>query len=549
MKCSFLRIVASALLLAHGAVAAAQVVLTTSGQVQGAEENGATVYKAIPFAAPPVGSLRWRPPQAPASWTGIRNGEFSPVCPQQGSYPTDAPPEANSEDCLYLNVWAPAATTARGMGKRLPVMVWIYGGSLQNGSASTPLYAGDVLASHGVLVVTANYRLGVFGFLAHPELTQESEHQSSGNYGLLDQIAALRWVQQNIAAFGGDPNRVTVFGQSSGSISVSALIASPLARGLFHRAIGQSGGLFEPMELASDLNLQGAEQAGMRFMARAGATSLAALRAKPVDELTDIAFGPSIIVDGYVLPTTPYDAHLRNEHNKVPVLVGYNTEEGQEFVAGRKITVENFTAELERSFPSFLVRLTAPKPGQTDADAATNAIAYQRDIRFGWSMWTWARLASRESDTGAWLYQFSQPTPFPTDSPQANWGAAHGSEMPYVFGHLDQKSWHWTDNDRQLSSLMTAYWIHFAKYGDPNGEGLPTWPKFSAEAPMAMDLGATVAPKLLATDGTLEKLDRVYGTARWLLKNGLALSIVIGALVAALFVWLVIRVRKRRRTA
>lgn len=330
----------------------AQVIETTAGQVRGVQEGAVAIYKGIPYAKPPVGELRWRAPQPPMPWSGIRSADrFPPACPQHGSYPRDAPPETASEDCLYLNVWKPLDAAE----EKLPVMLWIHGGNLRNGSASIPLYNGDQLARHGVIVVTANYRLGVLGFLAHPELTKEAGHQSSGNYGLMDQIATLAWIQRNISAFGGDPDNVTVFGQSSGSISISALISSPLAKGLFHRAIGQSGGLFEPMEFANNLKLEGAEMAGQSFMVRADTNSLEALRSKSVSELLEVPFSANIIVDGYVLPQTPFNTHHRKEHNRIPVLIGYNADEGQEFIADRTITTTNFTEELERHFPSFMV--------------------------------------------------------------------------------------------------------------------------------------------------------------------------------------------------
>ena len=342
------------------------MVETTGGLVRGVEEGEVTIYRGIPFAEAPLGPLRWAAPRPPTPWAGIRDAlTLPPACPQHGSYPRDAPPESTREDCLYLNIWRPLAVEE----EPLPVMLWIHGGGLTHGSASVPLYAGDHLAREGVMVVTANYRLGVLGFLAHPALTRESGHQGSGNYGLMDQIAALTWIQQNISAFGGDPDRVTVFGQSSGAISISALLSSPLAKGLFHRAIGQSGGLFEPMEFANDLKLEGAELAGERFMARAGATSLDELRGTPASELLEIPFRANIILDGHVLPRSPYEAHLRNEHGPIPVLVGYTADEGQEFIADRVITPANYAGELQRHFPGFLVRLAAPDPGSTDQEA------------------------------------------------------------------------------------------------------------------------------------------------------------------------------------
>ena len=256
--------VSAAMLMAwqRSATALGSPVATESGLVEGTDSHGVRLFAGLPFAAPPVGDLRWRAPQPPASWSGVRAADhFSPICPQHGAYPEDSPPEPSSEDCLYLNLWVPQrAPDARAA--TLPVMVWIYGGGLMNGSASTPLYAGDQLARQGVIVVTVNYRLGALGYLALPELTAESDHHVSGNYGLLDQIAALAWVHRNIEAFGGDPARVTVFGQSSGSISISALTTSPLAAGLFQRAIGESGGLFEPLQLSAGFSRSGPESGG-----------------------------------------------------------------------------------------------------------------------------------------------------------------------------------------------------------------------------------------------------------------------------------------------
>src|ERR1700739_2524817 len=266
----------------------AQQVRTESGTVSGVRANGLSVYKGIPFAAPPVGDLRWRPPVHAASWSGTRKADaFAPACMQVGvSMPGETPP-AVSEDCLYLNIWTPAKTAH----DPLPVIVCIYGGGYINGSASMPLYWGDRLAQKGVIVVTIAYRLGPLGFLALPELTRESPQRSSGNYGLMDQIAALGWIQRNIAAFGGDPKRVTIAGQSSGAMSVSMLMASPRAKGLFQRAIGESGGLFEPLQLAPKYLLANAEHDGEKYAASLSAASLKDLRRLPAAQLTGNAGG------------------------------------------------------------------------------------------------------------------------------------------------------------------------------------------------------------------------------------------------------------------
>jgi para-nitrobenzyl esterase len=509
-------VVAALVWLAVGSTKAATTpVQTESGLVEGIQDSGVVVYRGIPYAKPPLGSLRWREPQATQSWSGVRKADrFSPVCMQSGSYPPDAPTEPSSEDCLYLNVWTPVPEE----GQTRPVMFWIYGGGLQNGSSSTPLYAGDKLAQKGVIVVTANYRLGVFGFLAHPDLTKESEHKSSGNYGLLDQIAALRWVQRNIAAFGGDPHRVTLFGQSSGSISISALVTSPLTRGLFQRVIGQSGGLFEPLEMMSDFKLEGAEQAGRRFVAQTGAATLDALRRKPAAEVMTTSFNAHPIIDGYVLTQTPYDAYRNHQGTSLPLLVGSNADEGQSFIAGRTVTVENFKRTLTDDFPSVLVRLIGPEPGATNTTARASAATFNRDMRFRWDMWTWARLAA-EDRSRVFLYEFSRAPPYPAGSKYAGWGASHGMEMPYMFDHLDQQGLPWAPEDHALAFTMSTYWSNFAKFGNPNGPGLPPWPVFESSNRQLMLLGDTIRPGPVSHEGDLKRIDRVYSAVRFILRN------------------------------
>jgi para-nitrobenzyl esterase len=347
-------------------VSVATPVRIDSGLLEGMQENGVLVFKGVPFAAPPIGPLRWRAPQAPAAWPGIRSAnQFAPICMQHGSYPEDAPPERMSEDCLYLNIWVPPHAS----GGPLPVMVWIYGGGLMNGSASTPLYAGDMLANKGVIVVTANYRLGVLGFLAHPDLSRESPQHVSGNYGLLDQLAALRWVHRNIGAFGGDPARVTVFGQSSGSISISALTTSPLAKGLFQRAIGESGGLFEPVDLAPGFKLVDAEQDGRAFVAKSGARSLEDLRAMPAEDVIKTRFNPHLIIDGYALSRAPYDAYREGQQNDVDLLIGSNAREGQLFLADQTITAANLHKVLDNDFSHPIVSLIGPGSVADDEQA------------------------------------------------------------------------------------------------------------------------------------------------------------------------------------
>lgn len=517
---------------------------TASGLVSGVTSDGLIVFKGIPFAAPPVGDLRWRAPRPVTPWTGVRKADrFPPECMQTGSYPPDAPPEATSEDCLYLNIWKPVIAD----NTKLPVMVWIYGGGLANGSASTLLYAGDMLARKGVIVVTLNYRLGVFGFLADPALTKESPHHSSGNYGLLDQIVALKWIHDNIAAFGGDPDRVTVFGQSSGSISISALTASPLTKGLFQRAIGESGGLFEPMNLAPQLTLAGAEQQGQRFMTRAGADSLQALRKLSAAKLLKTPFTPGLIIDGYAITHPPYDVYRDGKQHDVALLIGSNADEGQIFITGHKITPGNLDQELERDgFPDIVVKLLGPRIPATDQEARTAAASFNKDMRFRWDMWTWANLATQNNRQKVFFYQFDRSPPFPKDSIYAGLGATHGMEMPYVFGHLDLRPAAWTADDRRLSETMLTYLTNFAKYGDPNGAGLPVWPEYTRQNPQLMYLGREIKPGPVKNEAALVRISHFYATARFVMSHVYSILAVVVLLLILLITGVVVIVRRWR---
>ena len=525
-------------------VSVATPVRIDSGLLEGVQENSVLVFRGIPFAAPPIGPLRWRAPQAPAAWSGIRSAnQFAPICMQHGSYPEDAPPERMSEDCLYLNIWVPPHAS----GGPLPVMVWIYGGGLMNGSASTPLYAGDMLANKGVIVVTANYRLGALGFLAHPDLSRESPQHVSGNYGLLDQLAALRWVHRNIGAFGGDPARVTVFGQSSGSISISALTTSPLAKGLFQRAIGESGGLFEPVDLAPGFKLVDAEQDGKAFVAKSGARSLEDLRAMPAEDVIKTRFNPHLIIDGYALSRAPYDAYREGQQNDVDLLIGSNAREGQLFLADQTITAANLHKVLDNDFSHPIVSLIGPGSVADDEQARAAFVTFEGEMRFGWDMWAWARL---QADTGkrlVYLYRFTQSSPYRPGHKYFGWGASHGMEMPYAFDHLDQQGLPWTPADRRLASAMSTYWTNFAKSGNPNGAGLPAWPAFTTSNPQAMLLGETIAPGSVPDVSDLRRINRLYWTARFATRHTYLIIAVIALCLIALCVGIVKLIRRRYR--
>ena len=484
-----------------------------SGAIEGTREQDVTVYKGVPFAQPPIGALRWREPLPAGSWSGVRQTtSFAPACMQTGtSMPGEAPP-ITDEDCLYLNIWTPASAP----GSRLPVLVWIYGGGFTNGSASMPLYWGDALARKGIVVVTVAYRTGAFGFLAHPQLTAESIHHSSGNYGLLDQIAALKWVQRNIAAFGGDASRVTVAGQSAGAMSVSILMASPLTRGLFQRAIGQSGGFFEPVQLAPRFMLANAERDGVAFAQAAGANSLDALRRLPAAALLKADAGniSHPVIDHLVTPETPFEVFSAGRQHDVPLLVGTNAEEARALVDVTKVTASTFAAGIQKSFGQLPPELLAAYPFTTDEQARQARIAFETDLRFGWDVWAWARLHASHKAQPVYVYRFAHTPPFPLSSPYANWGASHFAELWYVFSHLNQQPWKWAAQDHHLADVMSSYWVNFIKTGNPNAETIPRWPAFNGVKGPVHILEAQPHVGEIQRLNALQVFDAVYAKLR-----------------------------------
>jgi para-nitrobenzyl esterase len=495
------------------AVAGASAVEIDAGEIEGVRDGDLAVYKGVPFAAPPVGPLRWREPQAVAPWTGSRTADrFAPACMQQGvSMPGETPP-ATSEDCLYLNVWTPAVDASA----KLPVLVWIYGGGFSNGSASMPLYWGDNLARRGIVVVTVAYRIGAFGFLAHPELTRESVHHASGNYGLMDQIAVLRWVQRNIAALGGDPARITIAGQSAGSMSVSILMASPQAKGLFARAIGESGGFFEPVQLAPGFLLANAEHDGEAFARSLGAGSLAALRQLPADKILagQMPSGPHPVIEPYVLPQPPYDVFAAGRQNDVSLLLGANAQEARALVDVTNVKAATFEADIAKSFGPLPPPLFAAYPHATDNDARRSRLDFEGDLRFRWDMWAWARLQSATGKNRIYFYRFDQSPPFPQNSARAGWGASHFAELWYVFDHLDQEPWRWTSADRRVAAAISSYWVNFVKTGNPNAPGLTAWPEFKSGSGPALTLANPIAVHDVADLQRLQVFDAVYARLR-----------------------------------
>jgi para-nitrobenzyl esterase len=484
------------------------------GRVEGTAADGLTVYKGIPFAAPPVGALRWRAPQPAPAWQGVRKADqFAPGCMQSMGGP---PPSGMSEDCLYLNVWTPAKSPK----DRVPVLVWIYGGGFNGGATSSPVTSGEKLAQRGVVLVSIAYRVGVFGFYAHPELSAESPHHVSGNYGLLDMIAGLRWIQRNIAVFGGDPKRVTIFGESAGGIAVSMLCASPLAKGLFQGAISQSGGSFGPFGKTPSPGenmrvLADAEVSGIGFAKSAGASSLPELRALPAEKLLDVVRGQRgmawPIVDGWVIPGDQYKLYETGRFNDTPILVGYNSDEGASFWPPR--TPEEYITNTRKRYGEYADRLLKAYPTATDSVPKT-ARDLARDSAFGWHTWVWARLQSQRGKGKAYYYYFDQHPENPAGSPNAGHGAHHGADVAYVFEHLEDTHYPITAADQRISDAMAAYWTNFAKRGDPNGQGLPAWPAFSDSNPAVMYFAGTPHTGPVPSAESLRVLDSYFAWRR-----------------------------------
>jgi para-nitrobenzyl esterase len=486
--------------------------LTESGTITGVREDGLSVFKGVPFASPPVGELRWRPPAPVTPWMGSRKADvFAPACMQTGvSMPGETPP-AVSEDCLYLNIWTPANKPS----EHLPVIVWIYGGGYINGSASMPLYWGDRLAHKGVIVVDIAYRLGPLGFLAHPALSRESPQRSSGNYGLMDQIAALEWIHRNIAAFGGDPKNVTIAGQSAGAMSVSILMSSPLAKGLFQRAIAESGGLFEPFQLAPKYLLANAELEGEKYTVSLGATSLQQLRQLPAARLTGNADGTvHPVIEPYVLPALPYETFASGQQNDVPLPLGSNADEARSLTDVTQVKAATFDSDLEHSDGQLPPQLVAAYPYTNDEQAKHARLGLERDLRFGWDMWAWARLQAGTGHNSVHYYLFRQQPPFPAGSTYEGWGASHFAELWYVFDHLSQEPWRWSTADQKLAGEISSYWVNFAKSGDPNGPDIPMWPAFTNADNRVLYLGDPIIVGGVANIDGLRVFDAVYNSVR-----------------------------------
>lgn len=486
---------------------------TLIGQAVGKHHKIQT-YKGIPYALPPVGDRRWRPAEPAPNWVGERLAtQFAPSCVQlpydensffyRPNYPT-------SEDCLYLNVWSPLDAD-----KPLPVMVWIYGGALTRGSSSIDTYDGTALAKKGVVVVTINYRLGIFGHFAHPDLSAESEHGVSGNYATTDQLQALHWVQKNIAAFGGDPKNVTIFGESAGSWSVTQLVATPLAKGLFHHAIGESGtvlGVMPTLKTARN-GRPSAEDNGKGFQEAVGAKSLADLRAMSADKLLNASIQQrtqaAAIVDGWVFPDQIYNLFSKGLQNQVPVMVGFNADEGTTLGVLNRVPKDPATYEqnMRRRYgelaDDYLARYPASNLRQSTLDSF-------RDNFVTWSMQTWAMMTANVKQP-AYLYYFSHR---PSGPQRDELGAYHAAEIKYVFDNYRGS----TRADKKLADIMSDYWVAFAKNGNPNTKGRPQWQPYTADARYFMEfngaIGKGAIPGKDVLQGTWELQEKLMARSR-----------------------------------
>ena len=517
-----------------GAVPLGTTVETSAGALEGEYADDARdllVFRGVPYAQPPVGDARWRPPAPVEPWDGVRPAQsFAPACWQRPNDMSSLYARGDldrSEDCLHLNVWTPAADA----GAALPVMVWYHGGGHNAGAGSPRIFDGAALARRGVVLVTLNYRLGPLGFLAHPALTAESPRASSGNYGLLDQIAALEWVRDNAAAFGGDPGNVTIFGQSAGSWTVCYLMASPLAKGLFHKAIGQSGGCFEGERphLADATGEPGAERsahaAGLAAASALGVEgegpeAAAALRALAPETVLDETLGSGAVIDGWVVPRPPRAIFAAGEHHDVPVVVGATADEINADLAGGAPTRDELEASVRSRYGSAADALLAAYAGELDDSPTTAARQIRTDRRFVWEMRAWAR-AVEAAGNDAYLYFFSHAPPvfrlYVHDQPdlrveggRRSYGAYHSGELAYVFGNTGLVGLDWTDWDHEMSRVITRYWTNFARTGDPNGEGLPAWPRYERATDRSMEFGAEVRVVEGVRKAKLDLFDRIF---------------------------------------
>ena len=484
------------------------VVTTISGKVAGYKEGNINVFKGIPFAAPPVGDLRWRAPQKVQPWKGIKDAVQFGASPIQGepipfmcwSEEFLIPKKPIDEDCLYLNVWSKSTAVKK------PVLVYIYGGGFRSGGAGCAIYDGKEIAEKDVVFVTINYRVGVFGFLAHPELTKESGYGASGNYALLDMIAALKWVKENIAAFGGDPNQVTIAGQSAGAFAVSHLCATPLAKGLFKGAILQSGGSVLSSSLRPTTNLQQAEKMGIDFAKNLHANSIEDLRKISASEILQSNQGLSYpIEDGYVLPSSIADIYANGKQNDVALMLGWNFDDR---VSGPPVKADVYKHQIQKQYGENADKLLQYYPATNDSIAAISQNYLSRDATFAVQGFALAKAQLHRGKSKVFVYNFNRVLPAYSDA--TNFGAFHTGEVPYVFNNLKTVNRPWQDIDVQLADQMSNYWVNFSKTGNPNGKNLPEWPSYTLQNDKVLILAEKIRADELPFKQNLEVLLKLY---------------------------------------
>jgi para-nitrobenzyl esterase len=496
-------------------------VTTSKGTIQGIDDSGVTIFKGIPFAQPPTGNLRWKPPKPPQKWNGVLQaahfGNGCMQCPIFSDMNFRFPKK--SEDCLYLNVWTPVKPS--GMKeKHLPVLVYFYGGGFLAGDGSEYRYDGENMArTKGIIMVTANYRLGVFGFLATPELAKESPHHAAGNYGLMDQVQVLRWVKKNIAKFGGDPNKVTIAGESAGSMSVSGLMASPLSKNLFRAAVGESGGLFGPL---APMSLSEAEKRGKKFKKLVDARSLAELRSMPASKLLKATAQKNsprfrVDIDGYFLPKQPVKIFSAGKQAQVPLLLGWNSEESswKAFLKNEKPSSNNFIKRVKKAYPDHANKILQLFPHSTEKQVKQSATRLASDRFTVFSTWKWSELQSKTGGHAVYRYYYTRPRPKKTDSSNHNSqaaGAVHSAEIEYVLGNLStNRVYNWQPVDYKISRIFQSYVANFVKTGNPNGLGLPKWlPLNENENHYVMQIGKKTYLRPSNQRKQLLYLDKLY---------------------------------------
>ena len=481
---------------------------TNAGKVAGFKEGNINVFKGIPFAAPPVGELRWKAPQPIKPWSGVKECiqfaaspmQFDPVPFMCWSEEFLIPKKPIDEDCLYLNVWAKNTATKK------PVLVYIYGGGFVSGGAGCAIYDGKEMAEKDVVFVSINYRVGVFGFLAHPELTKESGYGASGNYALLDMIASLKWVKENIAAFGGDPNQITIAGQSAGAFAVNHLCASPLAKGLFKGAIAQSGGSVLTSALRPTTSLQQAENMGLDFAKKLNARSIEDLRKLSAQNIFNAKQGLTYpIEDGYVLPSSIADIYANGKQNDVALILGWNLDDK---VTGPPVSAEAYKQQLQKQFGTNADKVLQYYPATNDVIAAASQDNLSRDGFFGVQGYAWANAQLLKGKSNVFVYNFNRK--LPSYSAASNFGAFHTGEVPYVFNNLKTVNRPWEDIDIQLADQLSSYWVNFVKSGNPNGGNLTHWPAYTTEKDQVLIIDQqTTATNMPFKDG-LRILSTLY---------------------------------------